>query len=379
MFLWGILLGMVARAPEGDAGGGGTGGGSAGGGSSAGGAGGGAASGGAPSTAAAFVGNGGGAGTGAGGEGAGAGKGGAADAAKGDGDGAAKGQPAAAKYKLKRDGKELELTGAELAALASDDYEEELTIDKNKVKRRRSDLLRDAQLGGAAFQRMQEAAGVRKTYGDKLELLNTNLRGFVEQHLPADKPEALEKFAEEVLKDQYQLAALKKRDPDAYIAEMNKRREARVKAQEESTRIAGERKQRQEQMQKRAKERLEAMPAAFEKLGMKPSAIKGLMIDRIFAAADAQGYDLTPEHAAAFARDSLRAELAASIGTLDGEALLEWLGPDVVKKIRGAEVKRLERGDGGEGGEPKPEPKPKKKEKEPRSLEDFANPNRWLG
>ena len=56
----------------------------------------------------------------------------------------------------------------------------------------------------------------------------------------------------------------------------------------------------------------------------------------VYTDAAKKGYDLTPERAAKIAQSQLRSEAAAIIGGLDGDALLDHLGPQVVDRVRKA-------------------------------------------
>jgi hypothetical protein len=207
------------------------------------------------------------------------------------------------KYKLKVDGQDLE---------------EELSDDEITVR---------LQKARAADKRMQQAAQTQKQFQDIVEWIKKD-------PFEALKHEAfgldLNKLAEERLAQQYQEAILPPEEREKMQLqkelEQYKQREVQVKQQQEAKAA--------EQYEARVLQELETeMVSALDTSGMPKTPQTLYMMAQIAKANLNYGIELTPQQLAAEVRSNMAVTNKAVLSQLKGKALLEYLGPDVVKDV----------------------------------------------
>lgn len=256
----------------------------------------------------------------------------------------------AAKYKFTRGGEDREMTGAELSALASDDWRHELKVNGSVERPSLKDMEQYYQLGLTAQQKMSEAADMRKK-------LDTDRQGWIKDPLAFFGAAGIDpdQWANQQLMNWQELEQLKGTDPNAWHQELERRRLER-----DGHKTAWEAKQTearsvQEAAQKRGQDFNAAMPTALEGVGLAASKSVAGVVRMIMQDAQRAGHDISPEQAAMFARDQYRRDQRSQFSGMDGKDILDWLGEDVTASIRKAEVARVKGKEKGDAPNANPE------------------------
>ncbi len=205
-------------------------------------------------------------------------------------------------------------------------------VDGQEVEVSIDDLLSGYQKSSAADKRFQEAAELRKQADAErqtlLERLKTDPAAIMSEY-DIDPDE----FAEARLaaKIEEELMDPNEREKRRLEAELEQ-----YKAEEERKREEAEQQQYQVQVQQHAKDWGDKLDAAFNELGApkNPYRVK-LAVDAILSAMD-RGVDLSPKQAVEAAYNAAKEDLSSAAVAFKGQALLDYLGKDVVKEVQKA-------------------------------------------
>jgi hypothetical protein len=150
-------------------------------------------------------------------------------------------------------------------------------------------------------------------------------------------------YASQVLSEHVQMQELKAHDPDRYIHEMqNRSSEWQAQKQgfeDERAKVESDGRQRQEELATYHK----SLPSAFQQAGLANTPTLVGVVNKVLQDAKQSGQQLDPASVAQFVSDHMRRDQAAQFEGMEGPAILTWLGEDVRKKIRQAEVTALKK------------------------------------
>jgi hypothetical protein len=257
-------------------------------------------------------------------------------------------QPKPQKYKLRRDGKDVEATVEELQSWVSDDYAEEIDFGGQKERMTRADLRRHASMGHGAMRKMQEAAALRKKYdGERDEWLNSHENYFsawAQKQPPGTVPAGMsptDHFAMRHVQGMAELEELMTKDPRAYATKMLEREAGE---RDRQAKFKGEREAQQKQMQEtqaRQRQLFQAIPGAMKDLGLPNNRITSGLVQRVLNEMQQAEIAPNPVQVAQYAKDYYMRDLRSALSGLDGDALEALLGDAPLKAWNSAQVKKL--------------------------------------
>ena len=211
-----------------------------------------------------------------------------------------------------------------------------LKVDQNEVEMSEAEVIALAQKGQGAEKRFQEAAQMRKEAEAVVRFLKENPREAMKQ-FGID----VRKFSEDVLMEHLTEQSMspeqkKQRDTEA---ELNKYRE-RDKAETERQHKEAVTKQEQELVQHYTKTFTEALEAS----GLPKTNETVARMARYQQQASRKGYEVPPADLAKLVRSDYENEQQALYGSMDGDKLIEILGKDIVSKLSKAQIAKLKAG-----------------------------------
>lgn len=246
---------------------------------------------------------------------------------------------AAGPWKVKRMGQEVEFkTVDDLVRAASDDYEYEVPINGQPRKFRLPDMVRDYNLAQTSYERMEEAARLRREHDEMLTRGKEDPIWYMTEHLGIEDPDA---WAAQQVNELVQLELLKQKDPDAYIEAVAKRNETRRERQE---RIAAEREQQAQNQREQAEyaQRMqEEIPAALQAVGLPVNELSWELIRREKLKWLKAGEDITLQHAASLIGPKYDEIVHQRFDGLGDDGLLGYLGDERAERIRAQLLKKL--------------------------------------
>lgn len=269
--------------------------------------------------------------------------------------------PKAQKFKLKRLGKDVEADLETLQRMASDDWEEPVTVGGQERKARYQDLVRGYQMSEGSFDRMRKAAEIEKQWAERMDFGKKDPGWFLETQFGVEDHEdwahhvILKKIErDKKLKELYEagdMYGFNKLTQDI-AAERNKRKDTFKQAQEAAIK-------RQQDMAEQRKKTQASVEAAFKAGGVPLNDATKAIAGRIYGEYSEIGHDLPHDHLAAMVRDEYVKLVNSYLDQLDDDGLLGFLGDNRRKKLRELEVQKMN--SGGKKPAPKPEQKPQPK------------------
>lgn len=233
----------------------------------------------------------------------------------------------------------------------SDDHEEVYKIDGEEVRLPRHQARAYVRQGRTAFQRMEQAKKLQQDVEKQRETAAQDPYGWLDETMGYEfdgEPVAgmqvtrAERMALRTAHELYGLAELREKDLSQYIAAERARTDKLRLAREK---IAGQRAE-QKQRDQRGKEAAEQLrPQVIDALrgaGVEPTQDFERRVLTYLRRAQAAGYQMPLSEAAQHARNDHVQEIRAALVRHAGPALLAVLGPDIAKKIREADVSRIE-------------------------------------
>lgn len=267
--------------------------------------------------------------------------------------GSSKPKTPAQKHKVRRMGQDVEMTLEELLDAASDNHPYELDIGKDKdgnaLKRalKLPELVRQARLGEAAMAKMEQAAELRKQVEEARSRGKQDVGWYMREHLGVEDPEDWAvKMATARLQRQRELHELLEQ---GNVVEYNKRVTQQERERVERERALEEQRRQQAEAQKAAQERAqaidEAFPAALKAAGLPDNDVARYRVAAIMRRYHMAGHELSIEDGAAMAAQADKEEVLGRLSQLDPDQLLEYLGKDLRKVLRQAELKQVKASD----------------------------------
>lgn len=207
-----------------------------------------------------------------------------------------------------------------------------LTIDGQDLEMPESEVIAMAQKGKSADKRFQEAAAARREAEQVVNFLKSNPKEAFKK-LGID----VRKFSEDTLLEmiQHDQMTPEQKKAQENENELRRYRDTEKQAQE---RAHAEALARQEQ------EYMQSYDATFVKaltesgLPKTPYTVKRMA--ELTLIATRKGLDLEPSQLAKLVREDYESEMKAMYGQADGDALLELLGKDAVKKLSKAQLSK---------------------------------------
>lgn len=243
----------------------------------------------------------------------------------------------------------------------SDDYEEDYEIDGKTQRLPRHVARKYVQLGGTAYERMDQAKKITQAARAREEAALKDPLGWLDESMGHE-------FAEETIAGMQitkadlmairraeqvrQLAELRASDPDKYVAALRERDE-KIRGIREG--MAKRKADADAQAQRRKDFAARIRPEIQEALKAAKMDLSDANVQRVFGhlqKAASHGHKLSMGDAAALARQDFVNDTRKALALYDGPQLLALLGGDLAKKIREAEVKRVERKTEENGGAP---------------------------
>lgn len=247
-------------------------------------------------------------------------------------------QTAAEKYKIRRGGEEREYTLEELQRMASDDHEEELTVDGQTVRVKMPDILRGYRIERAAMGRLEQATNLRKQLEAERQAGREDPLAYLRQHLGVnDTDEWLFQRTKQVI----DLRKLRESDPEAYADAMDKRRREAFEREQARQKAEAEARKAQEEDERWTRSMREAIPGAAKRVGLPETNAYLHRVASAVLRARNSGLELDPADAAAIVQREVAGETVDLLSGMDGDAILAMLGKDLRKKIREAEIKAI--------------------------------------
>jgi len=275
-------------------------------------------------------------------------------------------QPAAltgspARYKYRRGQEEREASGDELAAMLSDDYEDEFSWGEGerakKVRVTRPDVQRALQQREGYLGMMQQYKERLTEHQQQIEYGKQNPLEFFAGHLGLDKyessdsgPGGMKKTgvdawiydrAREIYKRDAEVAELLQTNPTQAAALMRQQQEATLR-RENAMRQHAEQQQRQQQQQRESSgKRKGELQSAFRDAGVPWNSVTEHLLQQEFAKLTQAGMDareLSPRDLAAYTSEALHKHALGVVDSHQGPALLKLLGDKRRQLLRELEL-----------------------------------------
>lgn len=196
-----------------------------------------------------------------------------------------------------------------------------------------------------------------------LRELGVDVRGMSEREIMA----AIEEEKERTLPPEEQALRRKAREADEYKRKLDAHQKSEAQAREDA-----ETEYHKEQF---AGTFLKAMEAT----GLPQSSARAVMhrVASVYLAAAQAGEEVSPEEAASYAVEHLRAEHQAIVSGMSVPELVDWLGPDMMNAIRRHDLEqyRKRKGTSAPAAAPSNAPKPPEKFQSRHGRWDFINSN----
>jgi hypothetical protein len=232
------------------------------------------------------------------------------------------------------------------AASTPAEVKEEIRKLKGKVNGREvewteAEAIRRAQLADAADEKFREASEMRKQAEQFFELLRTNPKQVL-MHPELAKAINMRELAEEYLSTELQREMMDPKDRE--LEDLRKwkteQEEARKAAEQEQMTKAQQEELRQHQ-QRAAREIDRQLTEVLQKadLPKDPEVVK--RVAELMYQAGQKGYELDPQTAVDIVRERSQSYLQSLTSRMEGEALVKFLGEDLVKKLRKHDLARI--------------------------------------
>lgn len=241
-----------------------------------------------------------------------------------------------------------------------------LQIDGAEVELPESEVIARAQRETGSAKRFQEAALIRKQAEDLIRFAKENPKEFF-----AKTGMNAREWAEKYLMEELQREQM---TPEQRKAADN---EAKLK-QYEDEKKTNETKSRQEQIEKLKAEHLKNYDLMFvdalKKTGLPKTAYTIKRMAELQLTNVKLKLDLTADQLAKVVREDYMAEHKALFSAYEGDQLMDFLGPDLVKKLSKAQIAKLKaKMQPGAGSGPA---KPRAEGTQPMSWRDYQKRNR---
>ena len=207
-----------------------------------------------------------------------------------------------------------------------------LTVDGQEMEMAESEVIAMAQKGRSADKRFQEAAQARREAEQVVNFLKSNPKEAFKK-LGID----VRKFSEDTLLEmiQHDQMTHEQKKAQENENELRRYRDTEKQAQERA---------HAEALAKQEQEYMQSYDATFVKaltesgLPKTPYTVKRMA--ELTLIATRKGLDLEPSQLAKLVREDYESEMKAMYGQADGDALLELLGKDAVKKLSKAQLSK---------------------------------------
>jgi hypothetical protein len=230
------------------------------------------------------------------------------------------------------------LTVAELLEQYGDETVE-VKEDGKVVKIKLRDLPQSAGLRRAALRRMDEAARLKREAEEERTQFHSSLKEGKELRSLIRKYGHDEvQLAYEIVKEQLELEKLSPQDQAKYWRE---REEEKFKAEQERAKDEEQEQRRSAMNKAKAAELRKQVVEGFQRNGLPENPEMIRRFARIMREATQHGQELTIDQGVEEVKLELADETKLIVGEMSGAQLAEWLGEDVMKKIRRYEVDRL--------------------------------------
>lgn len=208
-----------------------------------------------------------------------------------------------------------------------------LKLDGKDVEMSEAEVISYAQQGKASGQRFQEAAAMKRQADELLKFAKDNPKEFF-----AKTGMNARQWAEEYLISELQIEAM---SPEQKKARENEEKLRKYETDEKS-RKDQETQAERDKLTNQKREEFDVMftKALFESgLPRTPYTVKRMAELQLINIK--QKLELGPGQLAKLVREDYANEQKALLGGLDGDQLLEFLGPDTVKKLSKAQISKL--------------------------------------
>lgn len=239
-------------------------------------------------------------------------------------------QAEARRVKLRLGDQEVELDERELAT----NYQKGRDASKllSKVEQRRQEALRAKMEADGILGRLKDKGNLRTVLRDL---------GYT--------AEDLRSMGEREILDAIELEKMTPAERRAYEAEQKLKE---YEAERDKVKQTEAEKARAEEVARHKDEFAGLFLATFEGLGLPKQSARFVMhrMAHLYQQNEAAGLESTPEEMASYVLEGIRNEHRGVLSGLEGEALIEHLGPDVVKKVLSVHLAkaRAKRGMGGQ-------------------------------
>jgi hypothetical protein len=248
--------------------------------------------------------------------------------------------------------KEEEWDAERIQKFLDDDDDDEFELDGEKVRIPRWEQRRLVRPAAASMRRMQQAAELRKQLEADRARLKQDLLGFADDtlgHEEADettldpeirgllngmRPTKAQAAYLQAARKVYELAQLRKTDPDKYLAEQKRVIDARMAAR---TKMEAEQRANSERVERWGRE----IPAALQQAGLDDTPENRMRLANVHQPAIAAGYDMPFTEAAYMVRQQQQKEVRSVISKMDGPTLHKFLGPELTKRLREVDLKKV--------------------------------------
>lgn len=255
--------------------------------------------------------------------------------------------PKPQKHKVKRFGKEIEIGSLEDAAkMLSDDWEDEISVSGQARKAKFSDLVRGYQLSEGSFDRMRKASEIEKGWQEKIEHATKDPEWGLMMMLGVEDP--MQFYAQQFKRQMAIDAELKRlyeagdtyghqRMMDKLADERKAKRDAFNEHKRKSEAESNQRKERAARNEAAVKQAIEATGLAWN------DSVRTIAgnIARKWAEV---GNPMAPADIAAMAREEYIGQIKALIGGFDDDGIVNFLGPDIRKRLRQHELAEVRKG-----------------------------------
>ncbi len=227
------------------------------------------------------------------------------------------------------------------------DQEKEVTVDE---------AVQLAQKAWGIEEKAKTVAQKANQVENILNMIQSDYKGFVKQCLAAGIPkENVQKLATDILYEQIRLNSL---SPEQKELEELKAQQAETQAAEKAKREEMEKAEMDKKTQDWAIKFENELKTALEKKQLPMSRLTLALTAQYIDAGLAEKKDLTVEQVLPFVLRDLKNIHVSTMGSLDGEALLEYIGEELSNKISAARVARYKKGQTQPPAPKKAEPKP---------------------
>lgn len=206
-------------------------------------------------------------------------------------------------------------------------------IEGKEVEIPESEVLAGYQQGKVASQRFQEAAAMKKEAQEILNLSKKDQREFFKRSGIDPR-----KWAEDFLMDEL------KRDAESPDQKKSRENEERLRQYEENEKRTKEtaHKQENDRLTNEKRQEFDVMfVKALNESGLPKTPFTIKRMAELQLVNIKKGLELGPQQLAKIVREDYATEQKTLLSALDGDQLIEFLGPDLVKKLSKAQIAKL--------------------------------------